>query len=372
MTFEKETQILESLEKRTSEIITKDELFTLLTQIRSGRKVKGYIGVEPSGLFHVGWIIWARVLQQLIETGVEMHFLEATWHAKINDKLGGVMKNIHECAKYLEHCLASVGVDTKRLMFEKAEDLMDTLSYWETVMHVSKSMSLHRVRRALSIMGRKEDEVDSDFSKFLYPSLQVTDILTQRYEVCLGGMDQRRAHVLAREMIKKLELDWNPVAIHTPLLPGLSGAGRMDVLAVSEEEVYDRMIEGKMSKSKPSDATFIHDSEEEIKTKIMNAFCPQKVIVDNPIIAINQHVLFPEEGFELFIPRPQKYGGDLMLSSYEALVTKFRSGDLHPQDLKAATAKALINLLEPVRTYFAKHEEATRYKDRVARMVVTR
>lgn len=221
-------------------------------------------------------------------------------------------------------------------------------------------------------MGRKEDEVDSDFSKFLYPSLQVTDILSQRYEVCLGGMDQRRAHVLAREMLKKLELDWNPVAIHTPLLPGLSGAGRMDVLAVSEEEVYDRMIEGKMSKSKPGDATFIHDSEEEIKTKIMNAFCPQKVIVDNPIIAINQHVLFPEEGFELFIPRPQKYGGDLVLSSYEVLVTKFRSGDLHPQDLKAATAKALINLLEPVRTYFAKHEEATRYKDRVAGMVVTR
>ncbi len=40
MTFEKETQLLESLEKRTSEIITKDELITLLTQIRSGRNVK--------------------------------------------------------------------------------------------------------------------------------------------------------------------------------------------------------------------------------------------------------------------------------------------------------------------------------------------
>ncbi|MFQ6124509.1 MAG: tyrosine--tRNA ligase [Candidatus Heimdallarchaeota archaeon] len=372
MTFEKEIQILDKLEKRTSEIITREELLTLLNQIRSGRKVKGYIGVEPSGLFHVGWIIWARVLQLLSEAGIKMHFLEATWHAKINDKLGGDMDNIHVCAKYLEHCLVSLGVDTKRLVFEKAEDLMDSLNYWETVMHVSKSMSLHRVRRALSIMGRKEDEVDLDFSKFLYPSLQVTDILSQQYEVCLGGMDQRRAHVLAREMVKKLDLDWTPVAIHTPLLPGLSGAGRMDIQAITEEESYNLMIEGKMSKSRPGDAAFIHDPEDKIKTKIMHAFCPQKVIVDNPIIAINQHILFAEEGFELLIPRPSKYGGDLVLASYEELISKFRSGELHPQDLKNATAEALITLLEPVRAYFAKNKEATHYKNQVADMVITR
>ena len=366
------TQIIEKLEHSTSEIITKEELLSIINQVRSGHKIKGYIGVEPSGLFHVGWILWARVFHQLAEAGIEMHLLEATWHAKINEKLGGDMTNIHICAKYLEHCLASIGVESTRIVFEKAEDLMDTLDYWELLMTVAKSTSLHRVKRALSIMGRKEDEVDSDFSKFLYPFLQVTDILSQRYEVCLGGMDQRRAHVLAREMVKKLDYDWTPVGVHTPMLPGLSGSGRMEVETLSDEEAHNRMLDEKMSKSRPGDAIFIHDSESEINRKIMGAFCPQKVVVDNPILALIEHILFSDPNFSLFISRPQKYGGDLRFSSYDELVQKFGEGELHPQDLKTAAAKALSDFLEPVRLYFEQNEEANHYKLLVEAMMVTR
>ncbi|RLF21365.1 MAG: tyrosine--tRNA ligase, partial [Thermoprotei archaeon] len=71
------------------EVITKEELAEALSE-----KTKGYIGFEPSGLVHIGWLIWAWKVQDLVEAGVDMTVLAATWHAWINDKLGGEMDRI--------------------------------------------------------------------------------------------------------------------------------------------------------------------------------------------------------------------------------------------------------------------------------------
>ncbi len=92
----------------------------------------------------------------LMNAGVKMT-LEATWHAWINDKFGGDMGKIQLCASYIEHCLKALGVDLGRANVVKADDLVKDRSYWEGLVRVAKSLSLARVKRGVTIMGRKEE-----------------------------------------------------------------------------------------------------------------------------------------------------------------------------------------------------------------------
>ncbi|RJS74125.1 tyrosine--tRNA ligase [Candidatus Bathyarchaeota archaeon] len=354
----------EALIKRgLEEIITEDRLRTLLEE---GRRLRGYIGVEPSGLFTLGWIIWARKVKDLIDVGVDFILLQATWHAWINDKLGGNLENIRLCAEYIEHCLQALGIPRDGYKVVYADELVSTSDYWGIVLRVAKSLTLKRVRRALTIMGRRAEEGAMDFSKLIYPCMQVSDIFYLDLDLCLGGMDQRRAHVLAIEVAKRLGRK-KPVALHTPLLIGLAGLGRMEG-AIKGEALY----EFKMSKSKPETAIFIHDTEEEVEKKLLKAYCPPKMIENNPVLEICRLILFPEPGFRLKIERPLKYGGDLEVQSYVELEDLYFKGQLHPLDLKNAVARALNEKLKPVRDYFKTVNEARELYEKMMSLTVTR
>jgi len=354
---------LHMITKDVVEVVTVKEL---KTKLESGEKLKAYLGFEPSGLFHIGWIIWAKKLQDFLDAGVETILLEATWHAWINDKLGGNLNNIRKCAKYVEHSLKALGVNVSKLCIVDAEDLVKNKEYWELVLRIAKNTTLARVKRALTIMGRRESEAELDFSKLIYPPMQVADMFYLDVDIALGGMDQRKAHMLARDVAEKLKLK-KPIAIHTPLLTGLQGAQRMEVL--SQEEL---MLSTKMSKSKPESTILIHDSPEDIKRKIRKAFCPSKTVEYNPVIEIARYILFKQPNFSLIIKRPEKYGGTLEVQSFNELEKLYREGKIHPLDLKNAVADALIEYLEPVRSYFMRNIEAKRLLEDMLKMTITR
>ncbi|HID91460.1 TPA: tyrosine--tRNA ligase, partial [Candidatus Bathyarchaeota archaeon] len=257
----------------------------------------------------------------------------------------------------------ALGVDVGRLSFVHADRLIEEPGYWTSLLRVSKRLTLARVRRALTILGRRVSERDIDFAKLIYPSMQVTDIFTLGVNLCLGGEDQRRAHVLAREVAPKIGRD-KPVAVHTPLLIGLQGVGRMGVPKGRREDV---LIDAKMSKSRPETCIFVHDAPAAIRRKILKAYCPPGEVAMNPVLEIARHVVFPRVG-ALLVGRPRAYGGPLTLNSYEDLVREYIRG-LHPLDVKTAVADALIGILSPVREYFRRHPS---YLRRVESMAITR
>lgn len=349
--------------RNTSEIITESNLRKILEK----KDLRGYIGVEPSGLFHVGWIIWVEKLKDLMTAGVDMIFLTATWHAWINDKLNGNMETIKACASYLKHCLSALNVNTEKLRFIDAEEMVGDSDYWALVLRVAKQLTLARVRRAMTIMGRTKREASMDFSKLIYPAMQISDIYYLNLDLCLGGTDQRRAHVLAREVASKLEKK-KTVAIHTPLLIGLGGLKRMDASTVTQDD----LLNFKMSKSKPETCIFIHDKPEEVEKKLLNAYCPAKHITHNPLIEFNRNLLFSEKGFTLDIDRPQKYGGAFSVANFRDLCFKYETGEIHPLDLKRATAQALNRKLAPVRAYFKKNSEASDLYNKIAQSTISR
>lgn len=320
---------LSQVMQNTVEVVQEAELRDLL---ETADTPKAYIGLEPSGLVHLGTgPIQAQKVIDLQDSGFDVTVLLADWHAYINDKLGGDWEAIQASAELLQEAYRALGVP-KTVRFAYASELVADSDYWKDVLRAAKACSLARVRRALDIMGRHAEEAEQDVSKLFYPAMQVTDMHRLDLDLALGGMDQRRAHMLYREVSPKL--GWKQViALHTPMLSGLQGGGRMDSWDL------------KMSKSKPETAIFIHDAPEVIASKIEQAYCPPGRVEGNPVLQFAQYLLFPRLG-PLEVSRASKYGGDVEYADYDALEEDYRDGTLHPQDLKAAVARSLNTLLE--------------------------
>ncbi len=327
------------LMRNVEEVITLEELEDALRS-----SPRGYVGLEPSGRVHLGTgLIIGNKVKDLMEHGVSMIVFLADWHAMINDKFGGDIEKIRLAGEYMKGVFGALGINPRYIW---ADELVSSKDYWEKVIKVAKKTTLKRAKRAMSIMGRKEDEAELDSSKIIYPFMQVSDIFHMELDIALGGMDQRHAHMLARDVAEKLGYK-KPVAIHTVLLAGLRGSGRMDP------------IEAKMSKSKEGTAIFVEDSPEDIRRKMKKAFCPPQV-EGNPVLQIVRHIIFAYYSQKFVVPRDEKWGGDMVFQSYEELEKSYLSGELHPMDLKNAVADELIRILKPVREYIEKNDDIPR------------
>ncbi len=281
---------------------------------------------------------------RLQRAGCEITVFLADWHALINDKFGGDLERIRACGAAQKEAFLALGLDPAHTQFRWASEFVGEAKYWEKVVRAAKASSLSRVKRALTIMGRKEDEAEVDASKILYPSMQVADIFHMELDIAAGGMDQRKAHMLARDVCDKT--GWRkPVAVHTPLLGSLKGGERMDP------------VEAKMSKSDPSSAITLHDAPAEIERKMQKAFCP-KSADGNPVLEVYRFLLFEAlAGVPLTVNREAKYGGGVSFETYGALEGAYLAGKVHAGDLKAEAARRLADVSKPVRARFDAHPE---------------
>ncbi len=330
--------------RNTEEVVTEEEIRTLLGSTTHPR---AYIGFEPSGSLTVAHLITTRKILDLAEAGCDVTVFLADWHAWINDKLDGDLARITAAGRSMQASFVALGADPERVRFRWAHELTGSSDYWARVVRVAKATSLARTKRAMSIMGRGEEESDLDTSRLFYPAMQAADIFELPVDIAYGGMDQRRAHVLAREVAHHYH--WPvPVAVHTALLSSLRGGGRMNPT--------DGTVERKMSKSDPGSGLPISADRATITERVQGAFCPAKEVQGNPVVEIVRYIVLPWEG-RLRVDRPAKYGGPLEFTDEKEFLASWSEGRLHPQDLKGAVAESLDRLVEPARRYFAAHPE---------------
>jgi tyrosyl-tRNA synthetase len=330
--------------RHTSEVLTVEEVRALVERTE---RPKAYIGFEPSGALTVAHLITARKIADLAEAGCDVTVFLADWHAWINDKLGGDLERIRRAGEYMRASFTALGAGGAHVSFRWARELVASADYWARVVRVAKATSLARTRRAMSIMGRAEDEPNLDTAKLFYPAMQAADIFELPVDLAYGGMDQRRAHVLAREVAHRY--GWPvPTAVHTPLLSSLRGGARMDPV--------EGTVEGKMSKSDPGSGIPIPAGREVIAARIGAAFCPARQLDGNPVVEVVRFIVFPWEG-RLVVDRAPKHGGPVEFGSVREFESAWAEGKLHPQDVKGAVAAALERLLEPARRYFDDHPE---------------
>jgi tyrosyl-tRNA synthetase len=344
----------------TEEILVEEELRQLLeTNEHPGH----YQGFEISGLLHLGNLVVSGFkINDLLQAGVRCQAYMADWHSFINDKFGGDWNKILTSAKYYEEAFKFFCPGVKIVVGSEMYHNND--EYWRNLIRFSKHMTLSRTLRCMTIMGRSENE-KLDLSQYFYPSMQALDVKEIGADIPHGGLDQRKAHVLAREVFPKM--GWKkPVALHHHVLMGIAEPVKLET-----KDKLEQVIASKMSKSKPWTAIFIHDTPAQIKEKLRKAWCPERQTEMNPVLEIVRYVIFHET--EIFkIERPAKFGGTVEFESYKELENAYAHGDLHPQDLKDAVADELAKILEPIRRYFEENKEAKEHFETVKKAQVTR
>jgi tyrosyl-tRNA synthetase len=192
----------------TEEVLTIADLRQLL---ETDSHPVAYNGWEPSGLVHLGTgVICAYKMKDFVEAGIRFKAYLSTWHAWINNKLGGNLQLIKQAATHFKHSWIALGVPEDKVEFIYSDELYDDLDYWAKMISIAKNLTIARARRTLEIAGREETEAHY-VSDFIYTPMQVADIFQLDVKICQLGMDQRKANVVARELGEKLAFG-NPFA----------------------------------------------------------------------------------------------------------------------------------------------------------------
>jgi len=307
------------IKRNTEEIVTQEELEQLLETKESPT---AYVGYEPSGKIHMGHVLTVNKLIDLQNAGFEVTVLLADVHAYLNEK--GTMEEVREIADFNKECFIALGLEEGKTKFVYGSDFQLEPDYMLSVLKLARSTTLNRARRSMDEVSRSAEK--PMVSQMVYPLMQAVDIALLGVDVAVGGIDQRKIHMLAREGLPGLGYK-APICIHTPILLGL---------------------DGKKMSSSSNNFISMDDSGKAVKKKINKAFCPEGDIVDNPVLALFKYHIMPRFE-EITIHRPEKYGGDLHYPGYEELKAGFASKELHPMDLKAGASEYMNRILEPVR-----------------------
>ncbi len=312
-------QKIQKIEEGTLEVINSEELEEILEK----EEPIAYTGYEPSGKIHLGHAVTVQKLKTLQNLGFKIKILLADYHAFLNGK--GSLEEIKEIAEYNMKCFKALGLDDTTEFILGSSFQLDS-DYADKVYQLATMTTLKRAKRSMDQVSRHDD--NPKVASVIYPIMQTVDMAALDVDVALGGMEQRKIQMLARENLEKIGEEV-PVCIHTPLLHGLDG-------------------DAKMSSSK-GNFIAVDDTAEDITKKINKSYCPQGEIEDNPMIEIAETFIYPNQE-KLLIKRPEKFGGDIELN-HEELLEEFGSGNLHPMDLKNGIKDFLIEYLAPVREY---------------------
>lgn len=357
---------LNKLQAICDEIISLDSLRNLIAENKEN-ELNHYIGFEISGKPHIGTgLMTMQVVKILQDLGVNCQIWLADWHAWINDKLGGDKDFITNVGTpyFKSNMIAAAivcGVDIDKLVFRTGTSEYTNINFWETFIDISKNVTLARVQRSISVLGRKEGE-STDFAKLVYPPLQVADIFYLKAHIAHAGMDQRKAHVIALDSAESVKVNplmfagkkIKPICIHQHLLLGLSTPPAE--MLNSDEITYEMKADLKMSKSKPNSAVFLNDTKEEIYSKIKSAYCPEGEVRLNPVLDWAKYICYNLGEKKIYIERKEEWGGNIIYENYDELQNDFVSRKLHPMDLKNGVAKSIYEILQPARDFLSSAE----------------
>lgn len=314
------------VKRDVEEVITDEELEALL---ESDDTTRAYIGFEPSGPVHLGTWLSVYKLLDVQEAGFKPIVLLADLHAYKNNK--GELAWLRDMAEYWETVFRALGLTDAEYVL--GSEFQTTSAYRDDLEQLKDVVTVNRAVRAL---GEVADDADSaTVSQIEYPLMQALDIEHLDVDLAIGGTDQRKIHMLARDELPKIGLS-SPTALHFDLLPALTGTGE------------------KMSTSKPETMFPLHAPEDIVRDRIQGAFFdPELAVEENPILEIADRFILGR-GETLHIETEYV---DRRYTDIEQLHTELRNWasegtddeEVHPQDVKTGIADWVVNELRPIR-----------------------
>ncbi len=315
----------ELIKRNTEEILGEDELRGLL---ETKKKPVVYWGTAVTGKPHVGYFLPALKMADFLKAGFKVKVLLADLHGAMdNTPWIELEKRYDYYARAIPLLIKAMGVDIKDLEIVKGSEFQLKPEYMFDVLKMSSFTSVHDSTRAASEVVKMGD--NPKLSGLIYPLMQALDEQYLEVDIQLGGTDQRKIMVLARENLPKLGYS-SRVEIINPMIPGLIGK--------------------KMSASDEKSKIDLLDDEKTVKEKLKNA----EMISgdpDNGVMAFLKYILMvlkSDVGKKFVVKRDKKFGGDLEYSNYGEIEKDFREKKLHPLDLKNSVAEEISKILKEI------------------------
>jgi len=321
----------ELIKRNTAEIVTEDELRSLL---ETKDKPSVYLGTAPTGKPHIGYFAWFVKFADFLKAGLKVKLLLADLHAALDNTPWDVLDYRYKYYKsVIPLALESVGVSLKNFEIVKGSDFQLEKDYFFDLLKLSTSCSINDCKRAAAEVVKFGE--NPKLSGLIYPLMQALDEEYLGVDIQYGGIDQRKILMLAREKLPLLGYK-SRVDIMSPMIPGLSKGGKM-----SASDVRSKID--------------LLDSPEDVESKVRNAYCVAGELEGNGVMAFLKYVIFvlKKDKRETFvIKRPSKYGGDIEYTDYAELESDFVNKKVHPLDVKNALANEINKLLDPIRKGF--------------------
>jgi len=230
-------------------------------------------------------------------------------------------------AKTIPLMFESIGADIKNFEIIKGSDFQLGCDYMFDLLKMSTFVSVNDCKRAASEVVKFGD--NPKLSGLIYPMMQALDEQYLDVDIQLGGTDQRKILMFARENLPKLGHKQR-IEIMNPMIPGLIGK--------------------KMSASDEKSKIDLLDNKKTVKEKLKGADC----VAGNPnngVMAFLKYVIMvikKDKKEKFIVERDKKYGKNLKYENYEEIEKDFVAKKLHPLDLKNAVAKEISKMLSSI------------------------
>ncbi|MFQ5722840.1 MAG: tyrosine--tRNA ligase [Candidatus Aminicenantales bacterium] len=295
-------KIDEVLTRRVDKIYPSKEALEKI--LRSGKKIKLYLGIDPTGGdLHLGHAVPLMKLQEFVKLGHHVIFLVGNFTALCGDPSGheGARKRLTP-AQITKNMATYKKQASKILDFSKTEmkynaDWLAKLSFAEIIKLASHFTVQQMIERSL-FQRRLKAKKPIHLHEFLYPLLQGYDSVAMNVDLEMGGTDQT-FNMLAGRTLQKIYNKKEKFVLTTKMITGLDGKA--------------------MSKTSGNTVNILNDPND-MYGKIMS-------LHDDLII----------QYFEMCTNVP--------LQSIKAMEKDMRAGKINPMDLKKKLAFEIVKML---------------------------
>lgn len=351
----------------TKQIVTPARFLKLLELLEHKELVRSYLGIEPSSAKpHIGHIlplVQMGYLRQLYGDSIRFNILIADVHYEKAKQIS--MYDEEERQRTL-HNVTSMR-DTFKKLFPFAEivigrefqggkdigyglryDPVTRENYAEDTREMKKYVTEARARRAVSTLLRKEDDDVFVLANLDYPIYQAVDLknvggvrdesgvfIGEPVDLVFAGPDQTHTYGLAIDNAKRIRLK-TPAFLYSRLITSLAGPSS-----------------GKMSKSdarigREHGIIWYDDSRGVIEEKMMMAFCPERIVENNPVMELFKYFVFQFYPYSerVCVRKDGKYGREMVKMTPDQFLKSYQRNEIKPTNAKELLTYTLSSILE--------------------------
>src|SRR3989344_834992 len=206
----KQAQIEELLTRGVENIYPSRE--ALERVLLSGKKLRIYNGIDPTGKLHIGHLVILKKLRRFQELGPEIIILIGDFTATIGDPTGKgtarkplirsqVLKNAKNYKKQIGKIL-DIKKSSVRFLYNekwsnklKPADLLEIFSYFTVARLLERDMFQERIKEGRDVL----------LHEFVYPVFQAYDSVIMDVDLEIGGNDQMFNMMRGRDLMKKMK-----------------------------------------------------------------------------------------------------------------------------------------------------------------------